>query len=378
MKRLVLLIVVLLLSACEQASPFDIRQELVSTLKSQSSFVVSERFEWQRFGVLEEGPWNEFVEKEHAITFQNNRYLVDHSIDIETNNNRVIERTLFQAQSYKNIYSRDAAVRINRQWYNVNLPLINPMGLGSLDPVAVVTELLYNNIEWYTKSDAGVTGDIRTHRFIVVTVSDVVFRQLFDHTVMPHVDVPYRYTVTAELAFGDDYRITSIDFDLSRLLREYRDYYTVQQGATILSLSGRYQLQYHSYNNVVVPNLPSGVTLQPSSESISDMENVMDQSEWLGVSIGLEDNQLLINLTMVRPARLVLVEVQGFEEERTTLLRQHQFVSLSRNQVIALPALDEVDIARLIVSIRLIDQRSSRVISETIDVTALLRNQNQT
>jgi hypothetical protein len=330
MKKILVLVIVLLLGACEQASPFDIRQELVSTLKSQSSFVVSERFEWQRFGVLNEGPWNEFVEKDHAITFQNNRYLVDHSIDIETNNNRVMERTLFQAQSYKNIYSRDAAVRINRQWYNLDLPLINPVGLGSLDPVAVVTELLYSNIEWYTKSETGVTGDTRTHRFAVVTISDTVFRQLFEHTVMPHVDVPYRYTVTAELAFGDDYRITSIDFDLTRLLREYRDYFTVQQGATILSLSGRYQLQYHSYNNVVVPNLPSGVTLQPTTESFSDLESVVEQSDWLAVSIRSEDHGLQITGTMLRPARLLLIEVQGLKDERTSFLTQQQFVSLKK------------------------------------------------
>jgi hypothetical protein len=375
MKKILVLVIVLLLGACEQASPFDIRQELVSTLKSQSSFVVSERFEWQRFGVLNEGPWNEFVEKDHAITFQNNRYLVDHSIDIETNNNRVMERTLFQAQSYKNIYSRDAAVRINRQWYNLDLPLINPVGLGSLDPVAVVTELLYSNIEWYTKSETGVTGDTRTHRFAVVTISDTVFRQLFEHTVMPHVDVPYRYTVTAELAFGDDYRITSIDFDLTRLLREYRDYFTVQQGATILSLSGRYQLQYHSYNNVVVPNLPSGVTLQPTTESFSDLESVVEQSDWLAVSIRSEDHGLQITGTMLRPARLLLIEVQGLKDERTSFLTQQQFVSLKNNQTLTLPAFDASEFSRLIISIRVIDQRTSRVISETFDVTALFLSQ---
>lgn len=372
MKRLALLIMVLLLSACEQAPPFNIRQELVSTLKSQSSFVVAEQFDWQRFGVLEEGPWNEFVEKDHAITFQNNRYLVDHSIDIETNNNRVIERTLFQAQSYKNIYSRDAAVRVNRQWYNLELPLINQVGLGSLDPVTVVTDLLYNNIEWYTKSDTGVTGDIRTHRFVVVTISDTVFRQLFEHTVLPHIDVPYRYTVTAELAFDDDYRITNIEFDLSRLLREYRDYYTVQQGATIISLSGRYHLTYHSYNNVVVPNLPTGVPLQPSNESISDLENTMDQSAWFDVNVELRDNQWHIDLTMLRPARLMLVEIQGLQDERTAGFNQQQFVALRQNQVIPLSPLDDIDIARLLISIRLLDQRSSQVVSETLDVTPLV------
>lgn len=374
MKKAIIVLLMVWLSACEQAPPFDIRQELVSTLKSQSSFVVSERFEWQRFGVLNEGPWNEFVDKEQAITFQNNRYLVEHSIDVETNNNRVIERTLFQAQSYKNIYSRDAAVRINRQWYNLDLPVINPIGLGSLDPVAVVTELLYSNIEWYTKSDTGVTGDTRTHRYAVVTISDTVFRALFEHTVLPHVEVPYRYTVTAELAFDDAYRITSIEFDLTRLLREYRDYFTVQQSATILSLFGRYHLTYHSYNNVVVPNLPSGVNLQPTSESISDLEAVIDQSEWLTITMDHEDQWLSIEVTNQRPVRLLLVEVQGLTDERTSFLTQEQFVSLQGNQILRLPAFDASEFSRLILSLRLIDQQSSRVISETIDLTALLLN----
>lgn len=378
MRKLALILLVVLLHACEQASPFDVRQELVSTLKSQSSFAVSERFEWQRFGALDNGPWNEFVDKEQVITFQNNRYLVDHSIDIETNNNRVIERTLLQGQSYKNIYSRNAAMLINRQWYNLELPLINQVGLGSLDPVAVITELLYNNNEWYTKSDTGVTGDIRTHRFVVATISDTVFRQLFEHTVMPHVDVPYRYTVTAEIEFDEDYRIASIDFDLTRLLREYRDYFTVQQGATIFSLSSRYQLTYHSYNNVLVPNLPSGINFQPSAVSFANLNASNEESDWLEATVTLDEaGALQVELRMLRPARLLLVEVHGIQDERTVYMRQQQFVAVTKDQLLSLPPIDTSELSRMVISIRLMDQRISRVISETIDVTSQFLSPNE-
>ena len=377
MKKVYVVLLLLFLAACETRSTLDIRQELLSTIKAQSSFVVSERFEWQRFATIDEGPWNEFVEKENNIIFQNNRYFVEHLIDVETNNNRVIDRTLFQATSYKNIYSRNAAVLINRQWYNLDLPLINTMGLGTLDPITVVNELLYSNNEIYYKSDTGVTGDIRSFRYAVVTISDDVFRRLFSHTVLPHVNIPYSYTVTAEIAFDDDYRILSIEFDFNRLIREYRDYYTVQQGATILSLTGSYKLIYNSYNNVVVPNLPSGNTLQPSDNSIADFEDLKDSSNWIETSFESVGENASISIRLLRPARLVLIEVQGLKNEQTTLLLQQQVVAASISDRIQFLTASELDVDFLLVSIRLVDQTSSRVILETIDVTSRFLNFKQ-
>lgn len=377
MKKVYVVLLLLFLAACETPSTLDIRQELLSTIKAQSSFVVSERFEWQRFATIDEGPWNEFVEKENNIIFQNNRYFVEHLIDVETNNNRVIDRTLFQATSYKNIYSRNAAVLINRQWYNLDLPLINTMGLGTLDPITVVNELLYSNNEIYYKSDTGVTGDIRSFRYAVVTISDDVFRRLFSHTVLPHVNIPYSYTVTAEIAFDDDYRILSIEFDFNRLIREYRDYYTVQQGATILSLTGSYKLIYNSYNNVVVPNLPSGNTLQPSDNSIADFEDLKDSSNWIETSFESVGENASISIRLLRPARLVLIEVQGLKNEQTTLLLQQQVVAASISDRIQFLTTSELDVDFLLVSIRLVDQTSSRVILETIDVTSRFLNFKQ-
>jgi len=377
MKKFFALLLLIFLAACDTRPTLDIRQELLTTLKAQSSFVVSERFEWQRFATKDEGPWNEFVEKENDITFQNNRYLVDHIIDVETNNNRVIDRTLFQAVSYKSIYSRDAAVRINRQWYNVDLPVINTMGLGTLDPITVINDLLYSNNEIYYKSDTGITGDIRSFRYAVVTISDEVFRRLFSHTVLPHVSVPYSYTVTAEIAFDDDYRILSIEFDFNRLIREYRDYYTVQQGATILSLTGSYRLTYHSYNNVVVPNLPSGTTLEPSNNSFADFEDLRDFSNWIDTSFASGGEGESINIIMLRPARVVLIEVQGLKNEQTTLLLQQQVAGVSIGDTIEFKTSTEFDVDSLFVSIRLIDQTSSRVILETIDVTPRFLNFKQ-
>jgi hypothetical protein len=377
MKKVYVVLLLLFLAACETRSTLDIRQELLSTIKAQSSFVVSERFEWQRFATIDEGPWNEFVEKENNIIFQNNRYFVEHLIDVETNNNRVIDRTLFQATSYKNIYSRNAAVLINRQWYNLDLPLINTMGLGTLDPITVVNELLYSNNEIYYKSDTGVTGDISSFRYAVVTISDDVFRRLFSHTVLPHVNIPYSYTVTAEIAFDDDYRILSIEFDFNRLIREYRDYYTVQQGATILSLTGSYKLIYNSYNNVVVPNLPSGNTLQPSDNSIADFEDLKDSSNWIETSFESVGENASISIRLLRPARLVLIEVQGLKNEQTTLLLQQQVVAASISDRIQFLTASELDVDFLLVSIRLVDQTSSRVILETIDVTSRFLNFKQ-
>jgi len=377
MKKVYVVLLLLFLAACETRSTLDIRQELLSTIKAQSSFVVSERFEWQRFATIDEGPWNEFVEKENNIIFQNNRYFVEHLIDVETNNNRVIDRTLFQATSYKNIYSRNAAVLINRQWYNLDLPLINTMGLGTLDPITVVNELLYSNNEIYYKSDTGVTGDISSFRYAVVTISDDVFRRLFSHTVLPHVNIPYSYTVTAEIAFDDDYRILSIEFDFNRLIREYRDYYTVQQGATILSLTGSYKLIYNSYNNVVVPNLPSGNTLQPSDNSIADFEDLKDSSNWIETSFESVGENASISIRLLRPARLVLIEVQGLKNEQTTLLLQQQVVAASISDTIQFLTTSELDVDFLLVSIRLVDQTSSRVILETIDVTSRFLNFKQ-
>jgi hypothetical protein len=327
---------------------------------------------------LNNGPWNEFVEIETSIDFQNNRYFVEHIIDEETNINRVVERTLFQAASYKNIYSRDAAILVNRQWYNLELPLINSIGLGSLDPVFVVTELLYNNIELYYKTDTGVTGDISSFRIAVATISDTLFERLFEHTVTSYIDIPYSYTVTVEIRFNDDYEVTDIVFDLNRLIRQYRDYYTVQQGAVFNSLVGEYALSYHSYNQIVVPELPQGITFQPSNRSIASLNSAVTESAILQAALtslpGTATRRVVqLEIAFQGQARIALIEVIGLSGGDRTLFVQRQLVAIDPNERLLTERIENADaLTELYVTIRYLDQIRSVVVFETLNVTPRL------
>ena len=301
-------------------------------------------------------------------------------MDAESNTNRVIERTLFQAESYKNIYSRNAAIRINRQWYNVELPVVNAVGLGGLDPVLVISELLYNNTELYYKSDTGVTGDISSFRIAVATISDRVFQQLFEHTVASFVEVPYAYTVTAELRFNDAYEVTSIEFDLTRLIRQYRDYFSVQQGAVFNSLSGQYSLTYTSYQQVDVGNLPIGISLQPSSEQLANIDEAVLESQLVRpqwsrtIDPTTGEAFLLLELQFLQEGRIALVEVIARTRGQVRYHVQHQVITMSPTTPLVFERIASANQwTDVYVSIRYVEQRNATVVFETFNVTPLLR-----
>lgn len=376
MKRVFLIGILLFLSACETPT-LDIRQELLATLKSQRSFSVEESFEWKRFATLDNAPWNEFIEINNTIEFENNRYFVVHNLDEETNTNRVIDRTLFEAASYKNIYSRNAAIRIERQWYNIELPVINAIGLGSLDPVFVVSELLFNNIELYYKSDAGITGDISSFRIAVVTISDDLFERLFEHSVAAYVDVPYAYTVTAEIRFNDQYEVTGIVFDLNRLIRQYRDYFVVQQSAVFNSLTGRFSLTYDRYNEVNVSELPLGLSLQPSATVLAEtslglLASSVAQATLTSLTDATSGERLVrVDLVFDQQGRVALVELLGVVDERQVLFEQRQIVPVGANSVVLFQPIPNANtLDELYVSIRYLKRQRATVIFETLDLTA--------
>jgi hypothetical protein len=379
MKKGLVLVAILLLSACDNP-PLDIRQELLTTLRAQRSFTVEESFEWNRFATLNDAPWNLLVELNTTIDFENNRYFVDHQIDEETNINRVVERTLFDAASYKNIYSRNAAIRVDRQWYNLELPLINAIGLGSIDPVYVVSELLLNNSELYYKSDAGVTGDISSFRIAVVTIPNDVFEDILEHTVAPYVDFPYTYTVTAELRFNDAYEITSIAFDLNHLLRQYEDYFSVQQGAMFNSLSGSYSLEYRNYNAVNVSELPIGITFQPSTIELADVALAVEQSTILQplfttvVDQETGESSLQTTLVFEQAGRIALIEVIGISKGQIVFNTQQQIVRMRADRPLQLEQMNtSTPLDELYITIRYLEQQRSNVVFETLNATALLQ-----
>lgn len=378
MRKLFFLGLVVLLTACETPT-LDIRQELLTTLKAQPNFAVEESFEWKRFATLNNAPWNELVEINNTIEFENNRYFVEHRKDEETNTNRVIERTLFEAASYKSIYSRNAAILVERQWYHLDLPLINAIGLGSLDPIYVVTELLFNNTELYYKSDAGVTGDISSFRIAVVTISDVLFNDMFEHSVAAYVDFPYPFTVTAELRFNDAYEITNIDFDLNRLIRQYRDYFSVQQGAVFNSLSGTYSLVYRDYGGIRVNEPTTRTTFQPTTELLTVFDQAVVQSTLLSpvftTTIDSATGQRVLQTTIVfeRAGRIAVIEVLGMVRGQIVYNGQQQVVPIRTNQSLQLQPIPNVNqLDQMYVTIRFLDQKTSSVIFETLNATSLL------
>lgn len=331
MKRSLLLVAVLLLTACETET-IDLRDEIVSAMTANDSFVVLEDFRWQQFARKGDDPYNLDVISTNRISFVQNRYLTDHFFDEQLNQEGTSERSLLQGSTYKNIFNQQAAIRFERDWYGIELQQINQIGLGTIDPEDVISQLLYQSSDLYYKSDEGITGSFEDYRYVVVTVNKDLFETLFVHTVAPYLDFPYDYRVFIELEFNDEYLIEAITFDFSNLLSQYKDYFEVQQGVRFTSLDVNYTITYSEYGEVL--HNPPIITsrLYVDGQVVINPENAMSEGTNVDLRI-VRDSDLVarVNTLVFRaipstPMRLLLIEL--VKEEPGGLILVHEQVWL--------------------------------------------------
>ena len=338
MKRSLLLFAVLFLTACETA-PIDLRDEIVTAMAANDSFVVVEEFRWQQFARKANEPYNLDVISTNRISFVQNRYLTDHFFDEQRNQEGVSERTLFQGSTYKNIFNQQAAIRFERDWLGIQLQQINQIGLGTIDPEDLISQLLYQSTDLYYKSDEGITGSFEDYRYVVVTVNKDLFETLFVHTLAPYLDFPYDYRVFIELEFNEAYLIESITFDFTNLLSQYRDYYEVQQGVRFTSLDVSYSLTYSEYSEVLhsPPIIASRLFLD--GQVVINPANAIPRSANVDLRI-VRDSDLVarINTLVFRaipdtPMRLLLIELVKEEPQGLTLLHEQVWLDVSEEGI---------------------------------------------
>ena len=338
MKRSLLLFAVLFLTACETA-PIDLRDEIVTSMAANDSFVVTEEFRWQQFARKANQPYNLDVISTNRISFVQNRYLTDHFFDEQRNQEGVSERTLFQGSTYKNIFNQQAAIRFDRDWLGIQLQQINQIGLGTIDPEDLISQLLYQSTDLYYKSDEGITGSFEDYRYVVVTVNKDLFETLFVHSLAPYLDFPYDYRVFIELEFNEAYLIESITFDFSNLLSQYRDYYEVQQGVRFTSLDVSYTLTYSEYSEVLHSPPIIASRLFNDGQVVINPENAIPRSDNVDLRI-VRDSDLVARMnTLVFRAipdtsmRLLMIEIVIEEPEGLTLLHEQVWLDVSEDGI---------------------------------------------
>jgi hypothetical protein len=194
------------------------------------------------------------------------------------------------------------------------------------------------------------------------------------------VDVPYAYNVTAEIRFNDAYEVTDIVFDLSRLIRQYRDYYIVQQGAVFNSLSGQFSLSYSAYDSVNVSQLPLGMSLQPSTTSLTIANEALTSSTLVQptfttlIDPNSGEREVLVTVAFDQIGRLALVELLGEKDGNQVVFEQRQVVPVGPdNNVVFKSIANANNLDALYVSVRYLERQSATVIFETLDLTTGLK-----
>jgi hypothetical protein len=334
MKRSLILFFIVFVTACE-TPPIDLRDEIVTAMAANDSFVVLEDFRWQQFARKGDSPYNVDVISTNRISFVQNRYLTEHFFDEQLYQEGVSERSLLQVSTYKDIFNQQAAIRFERDWLGIQLPQINQIGLGTIDPQDLISQLLYQSSDLYYKSDEGITGSFDDYRYVVVTVNKDLFETLFVHTITPYLDFPYDYRVFIELEFNEAYLIESITFDFSNLISQYKDYFEVQQGVRFTSLDVSYTLTYSQYGEML--NNPPIISsrLFIDGQVVINPTNAIPRSNFVDLrSVRDSDlvariNTLVFRAIPTKPLRLLVVELVQEEGDDLTLLHEQLWLDVS-------------------------------------------------
>lgn len=371
MKRSILLVLLLLLSACETPS-IDLRDEIVSAMSANDSFVVDEAFRWQQFARKADEPYNIDVIATNQISFVDNRYLTEHFFDEQLNQEGVSERSLLQVSTYKNIYNQQAAIRFDRDWFGLQLAQINQIRVGTIDPLDVINQLLYQTSDLYYKSDEGITGSFEDYRYVVVTANKALFESLFVHTFGSYIDFPYDYRVFIELEFNERYLIESITFDFSNLINQYKDYFEVQQGVRFTSLEVSYSLNFSEYGEVLHNPPIISSRLFNDGQVIINPENARSSSPFVDVrlvqdvDLAARVNTLVFRAIPTNSLRLLMIELVKDEPSGLRLVHEQAFVNVDQTTLNffneSLPMMDQT----YYVVVRGITHSQGRYFSEII------------
>lgn len=279
MKKFIILLLLILVGCTEESIQIEavIAQEMGST----ANFSVVEEFSFKQYGVNEEQPHNKEFSIDNFIEYDNNVIYTATDMTYETTFQSNEERGNYNFTSFKDLLNNKAYVRPENDWYAVELPQMFKLEFGSIDPVAIVNSILFDNTRIVFKGDKAISVDPSLYRVASADLSSEVFESLFSSTIFKFIDVGYDYTVPVTMRFNEKYQVEYIDFDLSELQRAYSDYHVYELKSTINFISSSYKLTFDNYGEVEIENVDEYINW------ILDEDYQIERGEGLtGITIG--------------------------------------------------------------------------------------------
>ena len=280
----ILIIIILFLAGCtaERLPANAILADISDEMSSTANFSVTEEFQFTQFGVNNDQPHNKSIEIENYIVYNNNVIYTETDMTYKTLYQSVEERGNYEFKSYKDLLSNVAYVKPENDWYAVELPQMFKLGMGSIDPVAIVNAILYDNIEINFRGDEGISVDPSLYRVAIADLSSDVFEELFASTIYQFIDLDYDYTLAATMRFNAEFQVEYIEFDLSELIGQYSDYYVYELKSTMNSIYGSYKLNFSNYGEESIDYVTEYIDWVTDEDYVIENQTGLDE-----VSIGV-------------------------------------------------------------------------------------------
>ncbi len=250
MKKFFVLVILLLMGCTEEK--FNVENRLAEAMGSTANFSVTEEFFFQQYGVNEEQPHNRTVEITNLIEYNNSVIYTENEIRLLTDFHGEKERGYYSFSSYKDLLNNKGYVKPENDWYAVELTQMYKLGMGSIDPAAIVNAILFQNEEINYRGENQVSVDPTLYRIAVADLSSDTFESLFASSIFNFIEVDLEYTVIATMKFDDNYQVEYIEFDINELVQQYSDYNELYFKSNITSIRGNYRLTYSGYNEAVI------------------------------------------------------------------------------------------------------------------------------
>lgn len=260
MKKFFIILFILFLTGCNDNS----FAEKVETLKSNiavemgstANFSVEENFYFQQFGVSEEEPFNREIEMMNHIDYDNNVIYTESDIRYVTKYQGTEERGSYNFDSYKDLLTNKGYVKPINDWYEIELTQMYKIGMASIDPVAVVQAVLYeNNGNVSYRGEHQVSVEPEMYRYVQAEIHSDVFERLFASSIFKYVKLEYDYVVETTMHWNDEFQVDYIEFNISKLLKAYTDYQDYELKNDINSIRGSYRLDFSNYNAVEIDTI---------------------------------------------------------------------------------------------------------------------------
>jgi len=253
MKKFFILVIFLLIGCTEEK--FNVENKLAEAMGSTANFSVTEEFFFQQYGVNEEQPHNRTVEITNLIEYNNSVIYTENDIRLLTDFHGEKERGYYSFSSYKDLLNNKGYVKPENDWYAVELTQMYKLGMGSIDPAAIVNAILFQNEEINYRGENQVSVDPTLYRIAVADLSSDTFESLFASSIFNFIEVDLEYTVIATMKFDDNYQVEYIEFDINELVQQYSDYNELYFKSNITSIRGNYTLTYSGYNEVEIDSV---------------------------------------------------------------------------------------------------------------------------